>query len=181
MTDKQNMVAAFVAALISQTGTIDASKQELDKAGKLADKILKGEDDDSDDNDTEADDDQDSTNDEDDSGDEDDSDDSDDEGNDEEPQARRGKKKSSKKVSKKKAGKKAFKSKPQAYDRENDTHKEIFSGVLKAVAPTWKKDAKLKAKAKSTSVKLEGSDFLDGDGEVLASFKQSVKKSLGVK
>jgi hypothetical protein len=28
---------------------------------------------------------------------------------------------------------------------------------------------------------LEGDDFLDGDGEVLASFKQSVKKHLKVK
>jgi hypothetical protein len=73
-------------------------------------------------------------------------------------------------------GKKSFKKKPQSYARDNDTHKEIFSGVLKAVKPDWKKDAASKKRAKEISVKLEGDDFLDENGNVLVSFKQSVKK-----
>lgn len=75
-------------------------------------------------------------------------------------------------------GKKKFKAKPQAYARDNDTHKEIFSGVLKAVAPNWKKDASSKKRAKDVSVKLEGAEFLDAEGNVLATFKQSVKKAM---
>ncbi len=79
-----------------------------------------------------------------------------------------------------KAGKK-FKVKAQVYQRGNDAHKEIFSGILKEVAPNWKKDDKSKAKAKTASTELEGEDFLDAEGEVLATFKQSVKKFMGAK
>lgn len=221
MTDKQQMVAAFIAALISQTGSIDASKQELTDAEKLADKILKGEkkngkndDDDgddadedsegadSDDDDSEAGeeaDDSDSDEAEDDEGNDDSDDeseedgDSDEEDEDEEPKPKKKASKKSapstagKKVGKAKkpeaktAGKKKFKPKPQNYARDNDTHKEIFSGVLKAVAPNWKKDAASKKRAKDVSVKLEGEKFLDVDGNVLVTFKQSVKKAMIVK
>lgn len=76
--------------------------------------------------------------------------------------------------------KKNFKKKPQTYQR-NDTHKEIFSGVLKAVAPDWKKTQESKAKAKSVSQKMEGEEFLDEEGEVLPEFKAEVKKLMGKK
>lgn len=85
------------------------------------------------------------------------------------------------KVGKAKATKKKLVKKPQAYERTNDTHKDIFSGLLKEVAPNWKKDEKSKKLAKSASVKLEGQNFLDADGEVVATFKQSVKKHMGIK
>ncbi len=74
-----------------------------------------------------------------------------------------------------------FKKKPQVYQRANETHKEIFSTVLKAVAPNWKKDEKSKVKAKNASTKLEGEEFLDEDGNVMDSFKKAIKKHMGVK
>ena len=77
-------------------------------------------------------------------------------------------------------GKKSkFKKKPQTYLRSNETHKEIFSNVLKTVAPDWKKTTESKAKAKAASQKLEGEEFLDENGEVLATFKAAVKKAMG--
>lgn len=71
---------------------------------------------------------------------------------------------------------KKFKKKAQTYSRENETHKEIFSDVLKAVAPDWKKTPESKARGKTVSATMEGEDFLDADGEVLAGFKAAVKK-----
>lgn len=76
---------------------------------------------------------------------------------------------------------KKFKKKPQVYQRSNDAHKELFSGVLKAVAPDWKKSPESKAKAKSVSQKLEGQEFLDESGEILPDFKAQVKKHMGKK
>lgn len=73
-------------------------------------------------------------------------------------------------------GKKGFKKKPQVYQRTNPRHKDVFSSVLKEVFPTWKKDDKTKAKGKMISQKMEGEEFLDENGKVLASFKQSAKK-----
>lgn len=81
-------------------------------------------------------------------------------------------------ASTKKSGK-GFKKKPQVYQRTNENHKEIFSNVLKAVAPNWKKDAKSKAKGKAASQKMEGKDFLDENGVVLKEFKAAVKKLMG--
>jgi hypothetical protein len=71
---------------------------------------------------------------------------------------------------------KKFRSKTQVYQRGNDTHKELFSGVLKDVAPSWKKTDESKALAKKASIKMEGKDFLDADGEVFPSFKELVRK-----
>lgn len=84
------------------------------------------------------------------------------------------------KTSSAKAGKK-FKAKPQVYDRENDTHKKLFSDVLKAVAPDWKKSDASKAKAKSVSQKMAGKEFLDANGVVVSAFKAEVKKLMGKK
>lgn len=77
--------------------------------------------------------------------------------------------------------KKKFKSKAQVYDRENETHKELFTQVLKEVAPDWKKTPESKVKAKDASQKLVGKEFLDSDGEVLETFKADVKKLMKAK
>lgn len=77
--------------------------------------------------------------------------------------------------------KKKFKKTPQKYQRDNDAHKDIFGGLLKAVAPDWKKSDEGKAKAKKASMKMEGKEFLNEDGEVLPAFKAEVKKLLGKK
>ncbi len=78
-------------------------------------------------------------------------------------------------------GSKKFKKKVQDYQRANETHKEIFSGVLKAVAPNWKKSFESKALAKKVSQKMEGAEFLDESGEVYPSFKETVRKAMGGK
>ena len=74
---------------------------------------------------------------------------------------------------------KTFKKKPQAYQRENKTHKDIFSSVLKKVAPKWKSSFESKAHAKKVSQKLNGKDFLDENGKVLSSFEAEAKKLMG--
>lgn len=71
-----------------------------------------------------------------------------------------------------------FKKKPQHYDRSIEQHKEIFSGVLRSVAPDWKKSEESKKKAKKVSEAVEGEPFLDENGEVLADFKAKVKKQM---
>lgn len=78
-------------------------------------------------------------------------------------------------------GKKGFKKKPQKYARSLEAHKEIFSAILKEVAPNWKKTDASKALAKSVSQKLEGKDFLDDNGEVASDFKALVKKHMASK
>lgn len=77
--------------------------------------------------------------------------------------------------------KKGFKKKPQNYNRALEEHKDIFSTVLRSVAPDWKKSPESKAKAKKTSEKMEGVEFLDESGEVLESFKSQVKKLMSAK
>lgn len=74
-------------------------------------------------------------------------------------------------VKEKKGG---HKKKPQNYNRSIEQHKEIFSGILKSVAPEWKKTDASKAKAKSASESMEGLPFLDDEGNVLESFKTKV-------
>lgn len=86
-------------------------------------------------------------------------------------------KSSSKKTVKKAASKK----KPQNYNRSIEAHKEIFSSLLKEVAPDWKKTPKGKLAAKNASTDMEDEEFLDADGEVLPEFKLAVKKAMGVK
>jgi len=74
--------------------------------------------------------------------------------------------------------KKKFKSKPQVYQRTNDTHKEIFSGVLTKVFPTWKTDAKTRSEAKKVSKAMEGIEFLDEAGTVLPKFEEKLIETL---
>lgn len=85
------------------------------------------------------------------------------------------------KAAEKEAPKKAFRKKPQSYNRGIEQHKEIFSGLLRTVAPDWKKSDATKAKAKKASEVMEGKEFLDENGEVLATFKAEVKKLMAVK
>ncbi len=73
-------------------------------------------------------------------------------------------------------GSKKTKKKPQVYQRTNGTHKEIFSNVLKEVAPKWKESTASKAKGKNASLEMEGEEFLDHTGEVVPSFRAAVKK-----
>lgn len=77
--------------------------------------------------------------------------------------------------------KKNFRKKPQVYQRENETHKELFSGLMKSVAPKWKASPESKAKAKSVSKKMEGKEFLDEDGKIFPSFKELVRKAMSKK
>lgn len=85
--------------------------------------------------------------------------------------------KNAKKGSAKETGvKKGFRKKPQVYNRSIEQHKDIFSSILRSVAPEWKKSEASKAKAKKTSEVMNGKEFLDENGEVLPEFKNEVKK-----
>lgn len=81
----------------------------------------------------------------------------------------------------KRSTKKKFVKKPEVYQRGKETHRELFSSVLKTAAPDWKKSDKSKEKAKDVSTKMEGKAFLNEDGDVLESFKVEVKKLMGKK
>lgn len=94
--------------------------------------------------------------------------------------AKKGGSKSDSKDADKKGGKK-YKTKSQNYNRGIEQHKEIFSGVLRSVSPSWKQSDVLKQKAKKASETLDGTEFLDENGEVLPSFKAEVKKLMTVK
>lgn len=143
------------------------------------------------DDDTETDDDSDSKNDDDGSENEDDDqgsegdEETEDEDGDKKPPKKtggaKGKPKAGTKGKDKTVGGKKVKPKAEVYDRENGTHKDIFSNVLTSVDPNWKKSDKTKLKAKKVSEQLEGEAFLDKDGEVVSAFKQSVKKAMAKK
>lgn len=90
-------------------------------------------------------------------------------------------KKSGKSPGKEASGKKTFKKKPQTYSRDSEQHREIFSNVLKEVAPDWKKTPAGKERGKTVSQKMAGKDFLDADGDVLPEFKTAVKKLMKAK
>lgn len=187
MTDKQIIVVGLIEAMAVQVRLTDISAEDIAQANKIADLILQGESDGkvSDGHDSEANDDSDSE--DTDSSPEvkdadSDSDESEEAHDDEASDGEQEPEPEEKPKKKRKApAKKSFKPKPQVYDRENDTHKEIFSGLLKSLSPNWKKDSKLKIQAKNASVKLEGEEFLDHEGEVLEAFKGSVREFLGAK
>jgi 23S rRNA G2069 N7-methylase RlmK/C1962 C5-methylase RlmI len=63
------------------------------------------------------------------------------------------------------------------YDRSSELHKKLFSSTLDVLLPDWKKDA---IKAKTASMFLEKSDFLNEDGVVLDSFKDALLKVMSV-
>lgn len=74
-----------------------------------------------------------------------------------------------------------FKVKAQAYDRTIETHKELYVQTVAEINPDWKKSDKMRAKVKAISEAMEGQEFLDADGVVLAAFRSELIKKLGVK
>lgn len=79
-----------------------------------------------------------------------------------------------------KAGKKT-RSKAQNYSRSNEIHKKLFSETLKNFYPNIFKDEDGKKKAKAASMSLDGTPFLDADGEVMDEFIGALRKAVGGK
>lgn len=103
-----------------------------------------------------------------------DSESSDDDDEEEDRKSKKSKSGSAKKSSAKKSKASSKKSKSETYDRENESHKEIFSKLLRSVSPDWKKTDKGMARGKKASIEMEGHDFLDKEGNVLESFEDAV-------
>lgn len=61
------------------------------------------------------------------------------------------------------------------YDRSIDTHKNLLGQFLDKSYPTWRVAENLK-KASEASKALNGASFLDSEGEILDSFKESFSK-----
>jgi len=70
------------------------------------------------------------------------------------------------------------KSKTSTYSRSNETHKALFAATLNEEFPAWKKTDASKAKAKKLSQSLDGTEFLDADGEVTMSFIALMRKGM---
>lgn len=68
------------------------------------------------------------------------------------------------------------KKKGTAYNRNDETHKAIVAKQLGIIHKGWNKDPETKAKGQKASKALDGSDFLDSDGQILPSFVASLKK-----
>lgn len=66
-------------------------------------------------------------------------------------------------------------SKATAYDRLLDAHKNNLGVFLDSKFPSWRKPENLK-KAGVASRELQGTEFLDGEGNVLESFKEAFSK-----
>lgn len=73
---------------------------------------------------------------------------------------------------------KGFKKKGSPYSRANETHKNIMAQQLKKINPNWNKTEDGKKKGKKLSQTLNGTDFLDANGEVVPSFVAALKKGL---
>jgi len=72
-----------------------------------------------------------------------------------------------------------FKAKGTVYSRTNDTHKKLFSDKLtELIGKGWSKNEQTAAKALAVSKKLEGTEFLDAEGEILDSFIAAIKKGV---
>jgi len=66
------------------------------------------------------------------------------------------------------------KAKNTPYDRTKEEHKRLLSSFLDKAVPNWKsKEVVSKASAASSKLTEEKADFLDGDGNILDSFKQA--------
>lgn len=72
--------------------------------------------------------------------------------------------------------KKAFKKKGQTYARDNQLHKKLVVEFLKKEVKGFPADPAIKGKALVVSKKMQDKDFLDEEGNVLASFKDDFKK-----
>lgn len=73
--------------------------------------------------------------------------------------------------------KKRFRSKAAPYDRTNEVHRSIFLGALKEIDQKWNSSDAKKARAKKVSVNLDGTDFLDKEGEILPGFVKEMRKA----
>lgn len=70
--------------------------------------------------------------------------------------------------------KKGLRAKGSVYSRESDLHRKLLGQMLKD-AGLYKTDDQ-KKKAKAVSAKMAGKEFLDGDGEIMDSFKTEFTK-----
>lgn len=66
-------------------------------------------------------------------------------------------------------------SKNTAYDRVLDTHKNNLGVYLDAAYPNWRHKDNIK-KASDASKALQGTEFLDAEGNILDSFKEAFSK-----
>lgn len=66
----------------------------------------------------------------------------------------------------------------ETYSRSSEIHKKIFAEILGDVYPMWKSTEDGKSKAKNASMKMEGVEFLDSEGEVLESFLAELEFNL---
>lgn len=66
----------------------------------------------------------------------------------------------------------------EVYSRSSEIHKKIFAEILGDVYPMWKSTDAGKSKAKNASMKMEGVEFLDSEGEVLESFLAELEFNL---
>ncbi len=159
--------AEVQAAFAGVVAEAEAEAEEEDDAEEIEETEAEGNEDEEDDTEEE---------------DEDDSEESDDSPKTGKTEKKQSKKSSTSTASDGKAGKaatgKKFKARPQIYSRNNETHKEIFSGILRAVAPKWKDSETSRELGKATSKAMHGKDFLDEAGEVYASFKELVRKAM---
>lgn len=75
--------------------------------------------------------------------------------------------------------KKSLRKKGSVYSRSSDLHKQMFVAEIKKVDSKFLSENGVVAKA--ISLKLDGSDFLDGEGAILKSFSDSLKKMMKAK
>ena len=59
------------------------------------------------------------------------------------------------------------------YDRTNDLHKKLIGEILDKEFAGWRKSS---GRAKDASAEMNGKDFLDNEGLILASFKESFRE-----
>ena len=90
----------------------------------------------------------------------------------EEPKVEQPKVEQPKREEKPKVDKKPKAVKAIQYDRNNETHKKHVGVLLNDIDPNWRTTGMQKAVAASKA--LEGSDFMDSSGEIVASFKESL-------
>lgn len=74
----------------------------------------------------------------------------------------------------KKAPKKEKVVEPTPYDRDKQTHKDLFANLLNTSFPGWSTDKAAIGRAKHASLAMVGEDFLNEKGEILPTFKEAV-------
>ena len=77
--------------------------------------------------------------------------------------------------------KKSLKKKGSAYDRSNELHKKMLSGVLGGIKKDWREIPDYAERAKTISKGLHGKDFLDADGQIVPEVLKKIKKDFTLK